>query len=127
VRAVFDGLTAGYGQARVQSQSGQVDVMVIAYEFGPSQAFHFVTVSPAGKGGVFNDMYTSMRRISASDAAAVRPRKLAVVTVKAGDTLQSLASRMAYSDAAMERFLVINGLTANSQLSVGQRVKIVTY
>jgi len=27
----------------------------------------------------------------------------------------------------MERFLVINGLTANSQLSVGQRVKIVTY
>ena len=56
-----------------------------------------------------------------------RARKLDVVTVGSGDTLQSLASRMAYDSAQMDRFLVLNGLTANASLSVGQKVKIVTY
>jgi predicted Zn-dependent protease len=32
---------------------------------------------------------------------------------------------MAYSDYQLERFLVLNGLTANSRLSAGQKVKIV--
>jgi len=48
-----------------------------------------------------------------------------VVTVKAGDTVQSLAKRMAYSDFPLERFLTINALTAQSVLRPGQRVKIV--
>ena len=49
------------------------------------------------------------------------------MTAKAGDTLQSMASRMAYTDAPMERFLVLNALNANSQIVAGQKVKIVTY
>jgi predicted Zn-dependent protease len=47
--------------------------------------------------------------------------------VKPGDTLQSLASRMAYRDFKLDRFLVLNGLTANSRLAPGQRVKLVIY
>ena len=42
-------------------------------------------------------------------------------------TLQSLAARMAYSDAALERFLVLNALDANSRIVPGQKVKIITY
>jgi predicted Zn-dependent protease len=72
-------------------------------------------------------MFQSMQRISATDAAKVRARKVVVVTTKAGDTLQSLADRMAYSDAPMERFLVLNGLTANSRITAGQKVKLVTF
>jgi predicted Zn-dependent protease len=72
-------------------------------------------------------MFQSMRRISAAEAAGVKPRKLAVVTVKKGDTVQSLATRMAYSDAQLDRFLVLNALNANSTLTAGQKVKIVTY
>jgi predicted Zn-dependent protease len=34
---------------------------------------------------------------------------------------------MAYSDAAMERFLVLNALNTNSRIVPGQKVKIVTY
>ena len=72
-------------------------------------------------------MFGSVRRLSNAEAAALKPRKLQVLTVKAGDTLQSLAGRMAYSDAPLERFLVLNGLTGNSRLSAGQKVKLVTY
>ena len=126
-RTTVNGIPAVYGTAQVQSSSGQVDVVVFAYEFSKAQAYHFVTISSAGSANQFNSMFNSLHRASASEAAAVRPRKLVVVTAKAGDTLQSMAARMAYSDAAMERFLVLNGLDANSRIAPGQKVKIVTY
>jgi predicted Zn-dependent protease len=72
-------------------------------------------------------MFRSLRRISAADAGSVKPRLLDVVTVKAGDTVQSLAAKMAYTDAKVDRFLVLNGLQANSALTPGQKLKIVTY
>ena len=48
-----------------------------------------------------------------------------VVTVRSGDTVNSLASRMAYSDNQVERFRVLNGLTSNEGVSAGQKVKLV--
>ncbi len=126
-RTTVNGLPAAYGVARVQGGSGPVDVAVFAYEFSNSQAFHFLTISAAGSAQQFNGMYNSLRRISANEAAAVRPRKLAVVTARSGDTVQSLAARMAYSDSAVDRFLVLNGLDSGSRIVAGQKVKLVTY
>ena len=57
----------------------------------------------------------------------MRPRKLSVVTVKSGETVQTLAGRMAYTDKPLERFLVLNGLTSTSRLVAGQKVKLVVY
>ncbi len=48
-----------------------------------------------------------------------------MVTVRNGDTVASLAARMAYSDAREARFRVLNGLGANDTLKAGQKVKIV--
>ena len=50
-----------------------------------------------------------------------------VVTVRPGDTAQSLASRMAYRDYKLERFLSLNGLPANGALAPGQKVKLVVF
>lgn len=122
-----NGIKAAYGATRATSGSGQVDVVVFAYEWAPNQAFHFATISQAGQASQFDTMFRSIRRISATEASAVRPRKLSVVTVKAGDTVQTMAKRMAYTDKALERFLVLNGLTASSRLTTGQKVKIVIY
>ncbi|AKM10396.1 M48 family metalloprotease [Croceicoccus naphthovorans] len=126
-RTTVNGIPAAYGTARVNASGGAVDVTVFAYEFSNSQAFHFVTITQAGSANVFNPMYSSMRKISSTEAAAVKPRKISVVTVRSGDTLASLASRMAYTNYKMERFLVLNSLTSNSSLQAGQKVKIVTY
>ncbi|MDE2413028.1 MAG: M48 family metalloprotease [Sphingomonadales bacterium] len=122
-----NGIPAAYATARVNNDSGQVDVTVFAYQFDASHAYHFLTIVPAGQGSVFNSMYGSMRRISASEAAAVKPRKLVVISTKAGDTVNTLAKRMAYSDAQLDRFLVLNGLTATSRIVTGQKIKLVTY
>ncbi len=62
-----------------------------------------------------------------SCSRAIRPRVIDVVTVRPGDTVQSLAGRMAYRNFQAERFLSLNGLPAGARLVPGQRVKLVVY
>ncbi len=126
-RTTVNGIPAAFSVARVAQSSGAVDVTVFAYQMDANKAFHFMTLTQAGRSGVFDSMFGSMRRISATEAGSIRPRKLTVVTARSGDTVQSLASRMAYTDAPLDRFLVLNGLNANSRIVAGQRVKLVTY
>ncbi len=121
-----NGIQAAYASARVANGSSQVDVTVFAYQWSATQAYHFLTITQAGQ-NPFDSMFGSMRRLTQAEAAALKPRKLVVVSVKNGDTLQSLASRMAYTDAPLERFLVLNGLTSTSRLAARQKVKLVTY
>ncbi|MEO9601275.1 M48 family metalloprotease [Parasphingorhabdus sp.] len=126
-RTTVNGLPASYAMARVNNNSGQVDVTVFAYAFSKSSAFHFATIAPAGKASVFSPMYQSMSRLSTAQASRIRPRRVDVVTVKRGDTVSSLSSRMAYANYKQDRFLVLNRLRATDGLRVGQKVKIVTY
>ena len=126
-RTTVNGIPAAYSRARVDSGNGQqVDVTVFAYQIDARTAYHFMTITQAGA-NTFDPMFGSMRRLSTSEAAALKPRKLVVVTVRRGDTVQSLAARMAYTDAPLDRFLVLNGLSANSALTTGQKIKLVTY
>lgn len=127
-RTTVNGLPAAYATARVaQGNNAAVDVTVYAYQFDATHAFHFMTMTQAGGANVFEPMFASMRRITVAEAAAVKPRKLLVVTAKKGDTVQTLAKRMAYTDAPLDRFLVLNGLKADSRIVAGQRIKLVTY
>lgn len=124
-RTTVNGIPAAYGTARVNSSNGQVDVAVFAYEFAPDRAYHFQAITAAGRMGTFTPMFNSMRRVTASEASNVIPRRLEVVTVRSGDTVQSLASRMAYTSGQEARFRVLNSLDGNAQLRAGQKVKLV--
>jgi len=124
-QTTVNGIPAAYGIARVNSGNGQVDVVVFAYEFSNNQAFHFTAISQAGRSGVFTPMFNSMRRISQAEANQVVPRRIDMVTVRSGDTISSLARRMAYDNAQEQRFRVLNGLGSGDTLQAGQKVKIV--
>ena len=124
-RTTVNGIPAAYGTARVNSGNGQVDVAVFAYEFAPDRAYHFQAITPAGRMGTFTPMFNSMRRVTASEAANVIPRRIEVVTVRSGDTIQSLSRRMAYTNGQEARFRVLNSLDSNAQLRAGQKVKLV--
>ena len=127
-RTSVHGIPAAWRTVRATSQSSQVDATVFAYDFGGGKAYHFLLLTPAGRGiGPFTPMVQSVQRLSATEAAAIKPRRVDVVTVKAGDTVQSLSRRMAYSDYPLERFLTINGLSANATLRRGEKVKIVSW
>lgn len=124
-RTTVNGLPAVVGEARVTTGGNQVDVVVFAYEFARDRAYHFLAIAPAGRAGTFNSMFQSMRRITANEASSVVPKKLQVVTVQRGDTVASLARRMAYPAAQEERFRVLNALGSRDQLVPGQKVKLV--
>jgi predicted Zn-dependent protease len=127
-RTVVNGLPAAYTIARANSSSGAIDVSVFAYQWAPDTVYHFVTLTRGGMGiGPFVPMVQSIRRITPAEAAAIRPRVIDVVSIRPGDTVQALASRMAYPTFRLERFLSLNGLQANSRLVPGQKVKLVVY
>jgi len=127
-RTTVNGVPATYVVGRANTSSGAVDVSVFAYRWDADTAYHFVSLTRAGQGlSPFASMANSLRRIGSSEAAAVRPRVIEVVTVARGDTIQSLADRMAYRNLKVDRFLALNGLTAGSRLAPGQKVKLVVY
>lgn len=127
-RTTVNGIPAAYVVGRANTSSGGVDVSVFAYQWDANTIYHFVALTRAGQGlAPFGTMVDSLRRISAAEAAAIRPRVINVVTVARGDTIQSLSNRMAYRDFQVDRFMALNGLAANSPLVPGQKVKLVVY
>ena len=127
-RTVINGMPAAFATSRTRTSSGVVDVSVVAYQWDRDRVYHFVMLAPGGYGmSPFTPMINSLRRITPAEAAAIRPRVIDVVTVGPRDSIQSLASRMAYRDFRVERFLALNGLTANSALIPGRTVKLVVY
>ena len=126
-QTTVNGIPAFYATANVQTQqSGVVTLTVFAYEWATNQAFHFVTIVPANT-TPFTSMYESVARLTDKQAAEIKPRKIRVVTAGRSDTVASLAGRMAYKNFQTERFLALNGLSANATLTSGQKVKIVIY
>lgn len=126
-RTTVNGIPAAYATARANTNNGQVDVTIFAYEFSRDRAYHFQAITAAGRASVFNPMFASMRRITATEAGRIVPRVIDVVTVGPRDTVQSLARRMAYSNAQVDRFRVLNGLRSTDTVRSGQKVKLVVY
>ncbi|MBO6945785.1 M48 family metalloprotease [Altererythrobacter sp.] len=124
-RTAVNGIPAAFGITRVNNGNSQVDVVVFAYEFASNRAYHFQAIAPAGRASIFNEMFQSMRRVSSSEAANVVPRRIDVVTVRRGESIASLAQRMAFDDENEARFRVLNALGSSDQLQVGHRVKLV--
>ncbi len=127
-QTMINGIEAVFSTGRANSSSGAVDVSVMAYRWDRNTVYHFVMITQAGAGiGPFASMVDSLRRVTPAEAASIRPRVIDVVTVGRGDTVQSLARRMAYRDFQVERFVALNGIAANGSLTPGQKVKVVVY
>lgn len=121
----INGVEALEGNIRANAQGGPVEATLTVYRWSPQLALTLVTIAPDGRLAGVTPVAASVRRLSAQDSAGVRSRRIQVVRVAAGDTVQSLAARMAYDDDRLARFLTLNQLASNSQLRVGDRVKLV--
>ena len=127
-QTMINGIEAAFSSGRVNASWGAVDISVMAYRWDRNTVYHFVMITQAGAGiGPFASMVDSLQRVSPADAAAIRPRVIDVVTVARGDTVRTLAQRMAYRDFQLERFMALNGVIANGVLTPGQKVKVVVY
>ncbi|MEW5687027.1 MAG: M48 family metalloprotease [Pseudomonadota bacterium] len=124
-RGRVNGLETVTLPARAGTRSGPVDVVIAAYAVDGGRAYHFATIAPAGRSAVFDPMYASFHRLSEQEAAGLGPAHIGVVTVRRGDTAESLSERMS-GDDGLGRFLMLNALAPGETLAPGRRVKIVT-
>jgi predicted Zn-dependent protease len=126
----INGLDAATGTGRVNTSDGARDVRLVAIRFTDNRIYRFLfatkpDVTKQLAGDIRNTIY-SFRELTGSEAAQLRPQHTQVVRVQAGDTVESLAGRMAFDDYRVERFLVLNGMKRGDRLRTGQLVKIVT-
>lgn len=123
----INGVEAVTGSIRASTRQGAVDATLTVYRWTPQLAFTLIAVAPAGQSGSVAPVAASLRKLSAQEIAGIRTRRIQVVRVAAGDTVQSLAARMAYDDDRLARFLTLNHLAQNAQLRTGDRVKLVVW
>ncbi|WP_375427908.1 M48 family metalloprotease [uncultured Sphingomonas sp.] len=123
-RMTVNGIPVAYTQFRAASGQTQVGIVVFAYQLSATQAVHFTAI---GQSAALEPAFGSLRRLPRAESAAIRPRFVRVTTVRAGDTPDTLSRRMAYPDAQLDRFLVLNRLAPNEPLRPGEKVKLVTY
>jgi predicted Zn-dependent protease len=73
----------------------------------------------------FVESLKSFRPLKAGEAAPKPAPRLHIVTVAGGDTVKSLAERMAVKEKKAEWFRVLNGLAAGDEVKAGDKVKLV--
>ncbi len=117
----------GFPAATAAAKGDQWDFRLYAIRFG-SDVYRFIFAAKHLTPEIdrtFRESVGTFRRMSLAEIEAAKPLRLQVVTVRPGDTVEKLASRMAVADRQVERFRVLNGLEPGERLKPGSEVKIV--
>jgi len=117
---------SGFPAATATATGEQWSFRLFAVRFG-SDVYRFIFAAKNKTPQVdraFRDSVASFRRMSLKESEQVHPLRIKIVSVGAHDTVESMAQRMV-TDHQLERFRVINGLSANDHLKPGEKIKIV--
>jgi predicted Zn-dependent protease len=117
----------GLPAATATAKGDQWVFRLYAVRFG-SDVYRFIFASKRMSSEVdrmFRESVGSFRRMTLAESQAAKPLHIRVVTVAPGDTVERLASRMAVTDRAVERFRVLNGLAPGDRVKPGDQVKMV--
>src|SRR6202012_3952805 len=117
----------GFPGATALAKGDQWDFRLYAIRFG-SDVYRFIFAAKhrtPETDRIFRESIGTFRRMTLAEIEQAKPLHLMVVKVAPGDTVEKLASRMAGTDRAVERFRVLNGLNPGDKLKPGSEVKIV--
>ncbi|MFN3231828.1 MAG: M48 family metalloprotease [Alphaproteobacteria bacterium] len=125
----LNGMEAATGRTRTTANGKTVDVRLVTVRFSRDRVYRFQFVSdPRSTNALdrqFLDIATSLRPITATEARLIPVRRIKVLTVEQGETVDELAELMAVPAHQRERFLALNGMRPGDRLRAGDRVKIV--
>jgi predicted Zn-dependent protease len=119
--------------------AGAGEARIAAVGWSPSLVYRWISVGPTGKpsdaASVLSAILDGFRSVTPQDLARLRPYRLRVLTAKSGDTVASLARRMAAPDdraASYEvaegperRLRALNGWPPDIRIRPGQPYKVV--
>src|SRR5690606_9944309 len=123
-----NGMEGATATTRARGQGGTVDLRLAAIRYDAGTVYRFLFVTPPARTaalaeGLRRTTY-SFDKLTDAEAAALKPQRIRIVTVEPGDTVASLAARMPFEDAKIERFRVLNGLSEGASVQPGQKVKL---
>jgi predicted Zn-dependent protease len=116
----------GFGSVRFRDRPAEAAFGVVPGEGGTMYRFIMLDQRRLERSDVadFEGVLRSVERLSAAEAAAIRPLRIQIVAVGPGDSVDSLAARMQVERLPRETFLTINALDRRP-LRQGELVKIV--
>jgi predicted Zn-dependent protease len=122
------GLDAAVGYAQVQLSGRPAQGGFVALQGQGGTVYRFALLT-----GRFGDTeerelmatVNSFERLSAAEAAELRPQRVRLVTVREGDTIDTFARQMEVDALPRETFITLNGLDRGHILAAGERVKII--
>jgi predicted Zn-dependent protease len=130
-RININGMEAATGLVATASNNQRAVFRLMAIRFPDNRVYRFQFGAPAGNFNAEDNGFAatanSFRQISASEASGFKAKRIRIVTVQPGDTVESLANRMAVDEAKLDWFRVLNRFNGSQQLQAGQLVKIVSY
>lgn len=125
----INGMDAATATTRIKTDGGQADARLVAIRVSPDQIFRFTMISAPAQAKAMSEPYRqtalSFRRLTAQEAAALKPLRIKIVKAVAGDTAEKFAARMALPDYRLDWFRVLNAIGPNDVIVPNQRVKLV--
>ncbi|WP_136658298.1 M48 family metalloprotease [Nitratireductor sp. XY-223] len=112
--------------ARASAEKWDFDVTVIRVK---NRIYRLLTAAPKGSPALeptAQSVRNSFRKMSSSEVASLKPLRVRLHTVRAGETVAGLAGRMRGTNRRLELFQLLNALSPGASLSAGQEIKIVT-
>ena len=125
-----NGMQGATGVTRIRRSYGAADLRLVAIRQSVQRIYRFMFITPVNQTSRLDPELRrttfSMKPVTRREAGSVKPLRIRIRAVTAGDTVEKFADQMAYSDLREERFRVLNGLEPGQPLRAGQLVKVVT-
>ncbi len=128
-RLAVNGMDAATGATRITNSNGTFDARLVALRHPSGRIYRFMFLTPPARTAALNTdlrrTIFSFRELTTADRARFAPWHIETVTVRRGDTAESLSRNMPLDGPRDEWFRVLNGLAPGAQPVAGQTVKIV--
>ena len=122
------GLDAAVGYAQVQLSGRPAEGGFVVLQGQGKTVYRFALLTGRFGDAQERDLMAtadSFERLTAAEAAELKPQRVRLVTVREGDTVDTFARQMAVDALPRETFITLNGLDRGQILAAGERVKIV--
>jgi predicted Zn-dependent protease len=122
----INGLESASAVMPIRLNNRTYDALLVAYRLN-GKLFRITGLAPRNSGllPAMTEAARSFRRLSAAEAGWLREKRINIVPVRRGDTVERLARQMNFDDYRVERFQVLNGLRPGEPLRGGEKVKLV--
>lgn len=128
-RLDINGMEAATGWLRSDTPRGPTDFRLVALRAKTGVIYRLLFLTPARMTAALSeDMRRatySLRTLSETEAAALKPQRIRIATAAEGDTVARLSARTSLADNAAERLSIMNGIAAGADIEPGRPIKLV--